>query len=59
MVYFDLPNIADEEENGKEPPSTPSLQGPGIVMEFWKLFFSVFLLDWLRANDKKKQIEQK
>jgi hypothetical protein len=57
MVYFDLPDI-DEEESS--PTSTPSsLQGPGIVMEFWKLFFSVFLLNWLPANDNKKRIAQK
>eukprot|EP00977_Amphora_coffeiformis_P003469 scaffold640_cov166-Amphora_coffeaeformis.AAC.5 len=50
MVYFDLPNLDEEEAESSANTKTKTVQAPPFVAEFWRFLFSILLLDWLRQN---------
>ena len=58
MVYFDLPNL-DEEQEEEESAKATTVKAPPFVAEFWRFLFSILLLDWLRQNKEttKKRIK--
>lgn len=58
LVYFDLPETEGDDDEEKRQ-QQQAIQGPPLVMEFWKFIFSLLMLDWLRHNNEhqKKQIK--
>ena len=58
LMYFDLPDIEEEEEtSNSNNKSTPTIR-PAFVEQFWRFIFSLFLLDWLRnKGEQQKRIK--
>lgn len=51
MVYFDLPDVDDDDDDT----ANSKLTAPHLVTEFWRFLFSLFLFEWLRKKEQQQK----